>query len=33
MIRKLETKDIDVVIQIWFEENKRAHDLFLRVIG
>ncbi|MGL5278006.1 MAG: GNAT family N-acetyltransferase [Cetobacterium sp.] len=26
MIRKLETKDIDVVIQIWFETNKRAHD-------
>lgn len=26
MIRRLEKKDIDVVIQIWFEENKRAHD-------
>ncbi|MCX3067128.1 GNAT family N-acetyltransferase [Cetobacterium somerae] len=26
MIRKLETKDIDVVIQIWFEANKKAHD-------
>lgn len=26
MIRRLEKKDIDVVIQIWFEANKRAHD-------
>lgn len=26
MIRILEEKDIDAVIQIWFEVNKKAHD-------
>ena len=26
MIRRLEEKDIDVIIQIWFEGNKRAHN-------
>ena len=26
MIRILEEKDIDAVIQIWFEANKKAHD-------
>ena len=26
IIRRLEKKEIDVVIQIWFEANKRAHD-------
>ncbi|MGL5639079.1 MAG: GNAT family N-acetyltransferase [Cetobacterium sp.] len=26
MIRKLESKDIDRVIEIWFEVNKKAHD-------
>lgn len=26
MIRKLEKKDIDTVIRIWFEENKKVHN-------